>query len=123
RQIPVLSSELSANGGLVTLTLGSPITEGFVVGIAAAIGDLAGNPTTGGAVVASPSPAGGSGQRLFIDFGANDTPTGPANDAENSWNNVGSAIGSSSTATLDPLVGSDGTATGLRLEMIRRFNG
>ncbi len=121
RRIEVLSSSLSPDGRAVSLALASPIQQGFVIGIAAGVRDLAGNPMPGASIVKSPATA-FPGEKVFIDFGASATQTGPADDPANTWNNVTTAIGASNAASLAPLLDSAGEPTSLRLEMIRRFN-
>ena len=118
--VPVTSTALSPDGKSVTLTLGAAIGQGFTVGVSPAVGDLSGNVPVHGSVIVSKAPAPAIGQ-VFIDFGATNLRT--TSDPSGAWNNVDAVIGTTNTGTLNPLVGSDGLATGARLEMIRRFNG
>lgn len=62
---------------------------------------------------------------LFFDFGgASTTLRGPApNDPLNSWNNVTSAVGASSTGRLTNLVTAANAPTTIGLVMLSRFNG
>jgi len=62
---------------------------------------------------------------LFFDFGgASTTAHGPSpNDPLNHWNNVTTAVGSSSTAQLTNLVTAANTLTTVGLVMLSRFNG
>ena len=122
RQVPVVSSALSGTGTAVALTLGSPIQPGFTVGLGLAIKDTVGNAMPADSVAVSPesAPAGG---KFFIDFGAANTTTGPADDPLNAWNNADTTVGLSNTATINPLVDNTGVAGIVRLEMVRRFNG
>lgn len=122
RQVPVLSSSLYGTGASVALTLGAPIQTGFAVGLGPAIKDVAGNALPADSVEVSPDAALPT-QNFLIDFGAAGTPTGPADDPANAWNNVDTAVGLSDTATLNPLVDNSGAAGSVRLEMVRRFNG
>jgi hypothetical protein len=121
RRVAVVSSTVSGNGSGITLTLGSPIGTGFVVGLSPSLTDLAGNPIAAGSVVVSPAPT-VSGTTYLIDFGANKTTTGPVNDTVNAWNNVNVSIGTSNTGTLNPLAEVNGMTGTARLEMVRRFN-
>ena len=122
RQVPVVSSSLSGAGTSIALMLGSPIQPGFTVGLGPAIKDVAGNAIPADSVEVSPESAPPT-KSFLVDFGAASTPTGPANDPANAWNNVDTAIGLSDTAILDPLVDNTGVAGSARLEMVRRFNG
>jgi hypothetical protein len=62
--------------------------------------------------------------RLLIDFGASGTPTVfGAGDPDNYWNNLIADVGGTDTGTVANLVKTDGTATGIALNMVSRFNG
>lgn len=64
-------------------------------------------------------------QTYLIDFGgANTTTRGPIpDDPSNYWNNVGTAIGSTTNGVLTNLVSSLNTTSSISLAMISRFNG
>lgn len=71
------------------------------------------------------APPNGPGQTLWFDFGGANTTTKGAtpNDPLNYWNNVTSAVGSSSTGRLTNLVTAANAPTTLGLVMLSRFNG
>lgn len=121
--VPVLDAKLSPDGKVLTLTLGTALSGNYAVAVPAGLSDLAGNPVAADGALAFgvvPAPA---GVDMRIDFGPSTTTTGAANDPLHRWNNVTESVGRSNTGVLPDLVGSDGTPTGVRLEMIDRFNG
>jgi hypothetical protein len=122
RHIPVTSATLSSDGSAVTLTLGSPIQPGFVIGVGQAVKDASGNPVAAGTISVSPDAVPAEKKFLF-DFGADETPTNPVDDSSNNWNNVDLTVGASNTGVLNGLVDSTGTSSTAHLEMVRRFNG
>jgi hypothetical protein len=60
--------------------------------------------------------------RILIDFGGANT-TDEADDVNNYWNNVTTAVGSSDMGALNNLVRTDNSASGIGLQMVSRFNG
>lgn len=93
---------------------------------AVAVSNLAFAATSSNAVLhvtpATPNPA---ARALFFDFGGpNTTSIGPSpNDPLSAWNNVTTAVGSSSTAQLTNLVTAAYAPTSIGLVMLSRFNG
>ncbi len=65
-----------------------------------------------------------TGERFLIDFGSGNALTevveAPASAA---WNNITPTIGGTDTGTLGAIVTTNGTATGMGLQMVSRFNG
>lgn len=65
-----------------------------------------------------------TGERYLLDFGGGNSLTevveGPASA---SWNNVTPAIGGTGDGTLASIVTTNGTGTGMALQMVARFNG
>ncbi len=61
---------------------------------------------------------------LLIDFGGEEHPSGGSGPvAPVRWNNVTASVGGSAAGTLATVVATDGTATGVQLRMVSRFNG
>ena len=60
--------------------------------------------------------------RILIDFGGPNT-TDAADDPNNFWNNVTTAIGSTDSGSLTNLVRTDNSRSSITLQMVSRFNG
>ncbi|HNS21646.1 MAG TPA: GDSL-type esterase/lipase family protein [Sedimentisphaerales bacterium] len=116
--VRVMVAALGEDGQTVTLTLSGRLLGVFSVSVSR-LRDLAGNEIAAGAVATGEVRP----EAFLFDFGSASTPTDPADDPDNVWNNVTDQIGSSSTGVLANLVTVRGTVTGASLVMISRFNG
>jgi lysophospholipase L1-like esterase len=76
-------------------------------------------------VIDAPPPVELSAQALLFDFGAaSTTGHGPSpDDPTNYWNNVTTAVGTSSTASMTNLVTIENSSSAVGLAMLSRFNG
>lgn len=64
------------------------------------------------------------GPAFLFDFGAGASPTSTqAGEPTIAWNNLTQEVGATDTGTIADLVGTNGFATGAKLQMISRFNG
>lgn len=61
--------------------------------------------------------------QILVDFGAPGRPVTAASDPNNAWNNVTAVEGGTDTGAVTNLVKTGGSATGISLQMISRFNG
>jgi hypothetical protein len=119
----VVSSVLSTNGRVVTLTLDTAVTGTFTV-TAQFQADLSGNyletATLTGTV---PNP---ETQMILVDFGGGLTTehgAAPFDDPIRYWNNLQASIGQTDNGVLSSLVTTQNLMTPIGITMVARFNG
>ena len=119
----VLSSVLSTNGRVVTLTLDSAVTGTFTV-TAQFQADLSGNYMETATVTGTvPNP---ETQMVLVDFGGGQTTehaSAPLDDPIRYWNNFQATIGQTDNGVLSSLVTTQNLVTPIGITMIARFNG